>query len=104
MCELGAAVSVNRCIYLVGGFSQSCLRYDPATDSWTRLSQPRQSQEHSNAPAVVWQGGVLVAGGRDGDDNRSVSTEHYNPVLDEWTPLKEKLSSHRTFSVIISGV
>ena len=106
VCDLAAAVSVNRCIYLVGGFSQSCLRYDPAKDSWTRLSQPRQ--EHSNAPAVVWQGGVLVAGGRDDDGNRSVSIEHYDPVLDEWTdwqtPLMEKLSSHRTFSVILSGV
>ena len=106
VCELGAAVCINRCIYLVGGFSRSCLRYDPATDSWTRLSWLLQG--HGNAPAVVWQCGVLVSGGRDNDDNRSVSIEHYDPVFDEWTdwqtPLMKKLSSHHTFSVILSGI
>ncbi|KAI0218288.1 hypothetical protein LSAT2_029997, partial [Lamellibrachia satsuma] len=48
-CDLGAAVSINRCIYLVGGFSWSYLKYNLATDSWTRPSQL------CNAPAVTWQ-------------------------------------------------
>ena len=38
----------------------------------------------------------------------SAAIEHYDPVTDEWTdwqtPLKEKLSSHHMFSVILSGV
>ena len=106
VCDLGAAVSMTRCIYLVGGFSRSCLRYDTATDSWTRLSRPRQG--HSNAPAVMWQGSILVAGCSSGGKEDSAAIEHYDPVIDEWsdwqTPLKEKLSSHSTFSVILSGV
>ena len=101
-----AAVSMNRCIYLVGGFSRSCLRYDLATDSWTRLSQLRQ--KHGNAPAIVWQGGILVSGGDDDDNRMADAIKHYDPVLDEWsvwqTPLKEKLACHRMFSVILSGV
>ncbi|KAI0230245.1 hypothetical protein LSAT2_019394 [Lamellibrachia satsuma] len=104
-CDSGAAVSINRCIYLVGGHSRSCLRYDPATDSWTRLSRPHQ--EHSQAPAVMWQGGILVAGGG-GNTPLSAIIEHYDPVFDEWsdwqTPLKEKLTCHGMFSVIHSGV
>ena len=104
-CVLGAVVSVNRFIYLVGGFSRSCLRYDPASDSWTGLSQPHQ--EHGNAPAVVWQGGILVSG-CGGVKPESAAIEHYNPVTDEWTnwqtPLKEKLTTHRMFSVSLSDV
>ena len=95
VCDLGAAVSMTRCIYLVGCFGRSCLRYDTATDNWTRLS--RQRQEHRNAPAVMWQCGILVSGGGGGGTVNSAAIEYYDPVLDEWTdwqtPLKEKLSS-----------
>ncbi|KAI0242357.1 hypothetical protein LSAT2_013949 [Lamellibrachia satsuma] len=106
VCDLGAAVFINRCIYLVGGFSRSCLRYDTATDSCTRLSRPRQ--KHGNAPAVMWQGGILVSGSGGGGMVKSAAIEHYDPVIDEWTdwqtPLKEKLLCHHTFSVILSVV
>ena len=106
VCHLGAAVSINRCIYLVGGFSRSCLRYDPATDSWKRLSRPHH--EHGNAPAVVWQGGILVSGSGGGHKVNSADIEYYDPVIDKWSdwqkPLKEKLNAHRTFSVSLSGV
>ena len=105
-CDLGAAVSINRFIYLVGGGWRSCHRYDPASDSWTGLSQPHQ--EHGNAPAVVWQCGILVSGCGGGGKVDSAAIEHNDPVTDEWTdwqtPLKEKLSSHHMFSVILSGV
>ena len=104
-CSLGSAVAFSRYIYLLGGFRRSCLRYDPATDSWTRLSEPRQ--KHGNAPAVVWQGQILVAGGGDAKTKSSV-IEHYDPVTNEWsdwtTPLNEKLNSHCMFSVILCGV
>ena len=106
VCDLGTAVCINRCTYLVGGFSQSCLRYDPATDSWTRLSRPRQ--EHRNAPAVEWQGGILVSGSGGGGMVDTAAIEYYDPLTDEWTdwqtPLKEKLCCHRMFSVSLPGV
>ena len=105
MCDLGAAVSLSRYIYLVGGFSKSCMRYDSATDSWVELTQPRQ--KHGNAPAVVWRGGILVAGGG-GSDSKSAAVECYDALTNEWsdweTPLNEKLCSHRLFGVIVSGM
>ena len=58
ICDLGAAVSLGSYVYVVGGVYQSCLRYAPAKDRWTELSGPRLV--HANAPAVVWQGRVLV--------------------------------------------
>ena len=106
VCNLGAAVSLGSYVYLVGGSYRSCLRYAPAEDRWRELSRPHL--EHANAPAVVWQGGVLVSGDGGGDDKRSAAIETYDPVRDEWsdwpTPLKVPLDSHRTFSVVISDV
>ena len=102
VCELGAAVSLGQYVYLVGGFSRSCLRYDPATDSWRKLSQP--CLKHANAPAVVWQGGIVVAGGK-GDSQTFKEIEYYNPGTDEWsdwqTSLEVELDTHRLFSVTL---
>ena len=107
VCDLGAAVSLGSYIYLVGGSWRSCLRHALAEDRWTVLSEPRL--EHSNAPAVVWQGGVMVSGDRAGNKKeKSAAIEMYDPVRDEWsdwvTPLNVTLGGHRAFSVILSGV
>ena len=99
-CDLGAAVTLNDVIYVVGGFTRTCLKYIPATDTWTRLSQPRD--KHGNAPAVVWRGCVLVAGGGDPKLRFSV-IEHYHPLTDTWSQWKSelnmKLSCHDMFNV-----
>ena len=107
VCDLGAAVSLGSHIYLVGGARRSCLRYAPAEDRWTELSGPRLV--HHNAPAVVWQGGVLVSGhGAGVKEKKSAAIEGYDPVQDEWsdwpTSRKVPLDAHCIFSVVISGV
>ena len=106
MCSIGAAVTLNDFIYVVGGFHRTCLNYDPTSDNWTRLSQPRQS--HGNAPAVVWRGSILVAGGSCSEDE-SPGIEQYDPLTDTWSycciaPLREKLSCHFMFNVDLYGV
>ena len=58
-CHYGAAVTLNDFIYVVGGNSKICLKYNPASDKWTTLSQPQQ--QHGYAPAVVWRGSILLA-------------------------------------------
>ena len=88
-CVVGAAVTLNDVIYVVGGFRRTCLKYIPATDTWTRLSQPREV--HGNAPAVVWRGCVLVAGGGDSKLRFSV-IEHYHPLTDTWSRWKSELN------------
>ena len=99
VCSLGAAVTLNDVMYVVGGFTRTCLKYIPATDTWTRLSQPRE--EHGNAPAVVWRGCVLVAGG--GPTPMSSVIEQYDPLTDTWSRWKSelnmKLLSHDMFNV-----
>ena len=104
-CRIGYGVSLSRYSYLVGGHRKSCMRYDTAIDSWVELSRPRH--EHGNAPAVVWRGGILVAGGGD-YKSKSAAMECYDVLTNEWadweTPLNEKLATHRLFSVIVTGV
>ena len=48
---LGAAVTLNDFIYVVGDHDRI----------WTRMSKHRQ--KHRQAPAVVWRGCILVSGG-----------------------------------------
>ena len=101
MCSFGAAVTLNDFIYVVGGDQRTCLKYDPATDRWTRLSGPRQ--KHRYAPAVVWRGSILVAGGDDAKE-KSTAIEQYDPLTDTWSycsiaPLKEMLSHHIMMNV-----
>ena len=104
VCSIGAAVTLNDCIYVVGGHNRTCLKYDPELDNWTKLNQPRQS--HGNAPAVVWRGSILVAGGG-GSMVESSVIEQYNPLADTWlewkTTLDVKLSCHCMFNVDLSG-
>ncbi|KAI0209911.1 hypothetical protein LSAT2_005346 [Lamellibrachia satsuma] len=88
-CNIGAAVTLNGFIYVVGGLNRTCLKYDPVTDCWTRLSQPRKA--HCNAPAVVWHGCILVAGGGT-TMAESSAIEQYNPLTDTWSDWKTTLS------------
>ncbi|KAI0213390.1 Kelch-like protein 21 [Lamellibrachia satsuma] len=103
-CFFSAAVTLNERIYVVGGHNRTCLKYDPVLDSWTQLSQPRLS--HSNAPAVVWRGCILVAGGG-GTNGESSVIEQFNSLTDTWlewkTRLDVKLMCHCMFNVDLSG-
>ena len=105
VCEIGAAVTLNDVIYVVGGFSRTCLKYTPATDTWTRLSQPRE--RHGNAPAVVWRGCILVSGGGGADPESSV-IEQYDPLTDTWSrwnsELNVKLATHDMLNVDLFDV
>ena len=70
VCSVGAAVTLNDFIYVVGGHNCRCLKYDPALDYWTKLNRP--SQGHSNAQAVVWRGSIQVVGGEGAKAESSV--------------------------------
>ena len=104
-CILGAAVTLNDVIYVVGGHTRMCLKYIPATDTWTRLSQPRET--HGQAPAVVWRGCILVSGGGGSNPESSV-IEQYDPLTDTWSQwnseLNVKLKCHDMLNVDLYDV
>ena len=80
VCSKCAAVTLNDFIYVVGGEHRKCLRYDPASDSWTTLSTP--CLEHFDALAVVWRGTIVLAGG---SKEESRVFEQYDPLTDVWS-------------------
>ena len=105
-CHYGAAVTLNDFIYVVGGNSKICLKYNPASDKWTTLSQPQQ--QHGYAPAVVWRGSILLAAG-DGAKQKPSAIEQFDPLTNTWSDsniaqLKEKLKCHYTFNVDLHGL
>ena len=107
VCSFGAAVTLNNCIYLVGGDNRTYLKYAQASDSWTRLSRPKLN--HGTAPAAVWRGSILLAGGvRSGKEDLSSVIEQFDPVTDTWsvynTTLKAPLWCHSLFNVDLYGV
>ena len=102
----GAAVTLNDSIYVVGGYSRTCLKYNPATDVWTRLNQPQQ--KHGHAPAVVWRGSILLAAGEKAEQKPS-AIEQFDPVTNTWSDsniaqLKESLNCHHMFNVDLYGL
>ncbi|KAK2191335.1 hypothetical protein NP493_54g05038 [Ridgeia piscesae] len=102
VCSFGAAVTLNDCIYVVGGYHRTCLKYEPDSDTWTRLSRPEL--QHGCGPAVVWRGSVLVAGGEDDEEQQSPVIEQYNPHTDTWSvyrsaQLEEPMSCHYIFNI-----
>ena len=102
-CSKCAAVTLNDFIYVVGGEHRKCLRYDPASDSWTTLSTPRL--EHRYALAVVWRGTIVLAGGSWWEP---YVFEQYDPVTDAWSycdipPLKKFKTIFQMFNVDLSA-
>lgn len=61
-------------------------RYDPATDTWTEVSNsqaPSPRQQHS----AVWTGTeMIIWGGYDGGSPYLNTGGRYNPVADTWVP------------------
>ena len=104
-CRNGTAVTMNDFIYMVGGNSRTCLKYHPASDVWTTLSQPEQ--EHGYAPAVVWRGSILLAAGN-GAVQKPWAIEQFDPLTNTWSDnniaqLKETLYGHYMFNVDLYG-
>ena len=102
-CHGGAVVTMQNYIYVVGGYPCSCLRYDPATDNWSKLQKPRL--QHSFAPAVAWHGRMLLAGGINNEDISTSVIEQYDPVKDEWSTwhvqLRRETERHSLFKLYI---
>lgn len=105
-CRLGAGAMVNDRIYIIGGYNQACMCYTPATDSWALLSRPRE--RHGNAPATIWKGRILLAGGDVNSSEITTVIEEYDTEQDKWsywkTSLKEELSCHYMLNVDLCGI
>ncbi|ELT89660.1 hypothetical protein CAPTEDRAFT_214573 [Capitella teleta] len=78
ICVVGAAVSFNDHVYVVGGENRSCMRFNPRSDTWTSLQRPQFN--HWRGPSLVLNGNIVVFGGFNDD-----SIEEYSPLTDSWS-------------------
>ena len=105
-CRLGAVATVNDRVFIVGGYTRTCMSYDPAVDTWTILTPPRE--KHGNAPVVVWEGKLLVGGGDVTINQTTSAVEEYDLEADKWSfwsqTLKTELSCHYLLNVDLHGL
>jgi N-acetylneuraminic acid mutarotase len=80
----GDVVSLGDFIYVVGGKGPSgkLLRYSPQQDSWTALKGTHERREHTRS--VVFEGKIIVIGGRYQGSGELSSIEIYDPATDSW--------------------
>ncbi len=108
VCNYGSAVVWKDRIYIVGGFDQSCMCYNPVLAQWSTLSQCRH--QHADGPALVFKDRILVCGGRSSKVKRDNGTaggtsviEEYDPEADTWNEsqieLPQKLWTHFVFNI-----
>lgn len=60
-------------------------RYDPATDTWTRLADLPFGRSHAEGTTLAINGKIVVMGGKLNATDVSDSVEVYDPRTNEWT-------------------
>ncbi len=83
-CLRGSAVMQRDRIYVLVGYQNCCMSYDP--DQEQRKTHSRPEMKHDRASAVVWRDRILLCGGL----STSV-IEEYNPDIDTWSEWKHHL-------------
>lgn len=99
--HMGDAVIGGK-IYAVGGqhghdqnlvTQASVHRWDPATNTWTKVKDLPQARSHISGATLVLDGRIVVVGGEIAH-NKSVSTvTMYDPLSNSWTALTPLLAA-----------
>ena len=88
------AVVLNGQIYAMGGeFGHDILqdqqkilqRYDPATNTWTRLADAPTAKSHTETATFVYRGKIVSAGGQTAGQLSTPQVVQYDPAADRWT-------------------
>lgn len=99
-----AVAVLNGQVYVIGGREANGTalevveRYDPVSDTWSPVDS--LSDARFNASATVFNGQILLSGGRD-DDDLTDDVEVYNPVDGNWESfdsIQDDREGHSMFS------
>jgi N-acetylneuraminic acid mutarotase len=91
-----AAVALNGFIYYMGGQTghddkltpkAAVHRYDPASNSWTKLNNMPKPINHVSSAAVVYNGKIITIGGQTTHQNGIDNVYAYDPAADSWTEI-----------------
>lgn len=104
---------INGQIYTFGGeFGHDRLRdqqrmthrYDPVTDTWTRLADAPGNRSHAESSIFQMNGRVYWAGGQSGFDQKPMSSVvMYDPATDRWSTLAPLPAARQGTTVLRVG-
>jgi N-acetylneuraminic acid mutarotase len=105
-----SAASVNGQLYAIGGQldeeeKQVSLtnveRYDPATNTWTRVASLPGPRSHTTSGTFVHKGRIIVVGGETGFEKVRREIFSYDPAANKWTQIGLLPSARST---VVAGV
>ena len=91
-----AAASLNGFFYVIGGqhgqedkqdAQREVDRYDPATDTWTKVASLPGPRSHIAEGTFAYKGRIMVIGGETGSGQPQRSIFTYNPATNSWSTL-----------------
>ena len=92
-------------IYVFGGFcgayfltTNSCLEFDRKEKSWKKVSEMNVAR--NSAACTVFQGNIVVAGGKDGYGNVLNTVQLYDVFADKWSPMSNMIDHNRHHSLV----
>jgi N-acetylneuraminic acid mutarotase len=100
-----SGAAVNGAVYSIGGAldgdehddnQRRVERYDPGTDTWTRVADMPTARSHITASTFVAGGRIIVAGGTNDGNIPSRDVAVYDPVTDDWEPLPRLPSGRKS--------
>jgi kelch-like protein 18 len=62
--------------------------YDPATNAWTRIGSLPDARSHVHNAAAVYDGRIVLAGGKTDDEAAANEVLLYTPSTNKWTTLQ----------------
>lgn len=107
-----AAAAVDGFVYAIGGqINQAPLNYDvsdvhrynPATDTWTRVASLPIDVSHQGASTFVYNGQIVVAGGEVAHNVSTGAVLAYRPSTNQWRPLGDLPAARRSPQAAIIG-
>ncbi|HQY88368.1 MAG TPA: kelch repeat-containing protein [Tepidisphaeraceae bacterium] len=97
MTHFGTAV-VDGIIYSIGGqtnvdanavFYKNCYKYDPGTNTWTRIADLPYGRSHLSPATTVRNGKIVIAGGERAFNVEVSDVSEYDPATNTWRELTQ---------------
>ena len=94
-------------IFIIGGYAyedgewtttNTCLQFNTKDNNWKKVA--RMSQARDNAACTVFEGRIIISGGRDNNDELN-TVESYDVVADEWSSMPNMTGVKSFHSLVV---
>ena len=90
-------------IFVFGGLrddiTNSCLQFDTKDHNWKEVA--RMNEARRWAACAVFEGRIVVSGGRDNNRNELNKVESYDVIADEWSPMPNMINRHSFHELVV---